>query len=250
MKSLTMAKSLITSTILFILVSLSVIPVSHAEPVSPATVKPAEVKPAEVKPAEVKPEIVTVDGREVILNDDGTWRFISTDRYVKTKDGISVRLKDDGSWQYMGNVKLTSKEHVQTTDLDIKLQKVVIETYKKKVQKNVSVRTQTVFYVRLAFAPQTKRNITIENSDISLIEVKDNNGKNYPVLSIKPDFKQLQASAYSTMVIRAEKSPSIWDIVKSMEIVFQPGFLGIESPIILSQKTIDFDEENVDGFDY
>lgn len=240
MKSLPMAKTLITSSTLFALTSLSVIHVSYAEPVMPAAVKLVAVKQ----------EIVTVDGREVILNSDGTWKYFSTDRYVNTKDGTRVRLKDDGSWQYMGNAPLTSKEHVRTTDLDIKLQKVVVETYKKKSQKNTSVKTQTVFYVHLAYSPQTKRNISIKKSDISLIEVKDNNGKNYPVLSIKPGSKQLQANTNTTIVVRAEKSPSIWDNVKSMEIVFKTGLLGIETPITLSQNTIDFDEENVDGFDY
>ena len=72
--------------------SLSVISVSYAEP---------------VKPVAVKQEIVIVDGREVILNSDGTWKYFSTDRYVNTKDGTRVRLKDDGSWQYMGNAPLT-----------------------------------------------------------------------------------------------------------------------------------------------
>ena len=235
MKLLPMAKTLFTSSTLFTLASLSVIPVSYAEP---------------VKPAAVKQEIVIVDGREVILNSDGTWKYLSTDRYVNTKDGTRVRLKDDGSWQYMGNVPLTSKEQVRTTDLDIKLQKVVIETYKKKSQKNTSVKTQTVFYVHLAYSPQAKRNISINKSDISLIEVKDNNGKNYPVLSIKPGSKQLQANTSTTIVVRAEKSPSIWDNVKSMEIVFNTGFLEIETPVTLSQNTIDFDKENVDGFDY
>ena len=235
-----MAKTLITLSTVFILTCLSVIPVSYAEPIMPAAVKPAAVKQ----------EIVTVDGREVILKNDGTWKYLSTDRYVKTKDGARVRLKDDGSWQYMGNVILTSNEHVRTTDLDIKLQKVVIETYKKKVQKNVSVKTQTVFYVRLAYSPQANRNVMIKDSDISLIDVNDNNGKNYPVLSIKAGPKQLQTSTYTTIVVRAEKSPSIWDNVKSMAIVFKTGFLEIETPVTLSQNTIDFDEESVDGFDY
>lgn len=235
-----MAKILIKSSTLFALASLSFIPVSYGEPVMSSADKPAAVKQ----------EIVTVDGREVILNSDGTWKYLSTDRYVNTKDGTRIRLKDDGSWQYMGNAPLTSKEQVRTTDLDIKLQKVVIETYKKKSQKNTSVKTQTVFHVHLAYSPQAKRNISIKKSDISLIEVKDNNGKNYPVLSIKPGSKQLQANTNTTIVVRAEKSPSIWNNVKSMEIVFKTGFLGIETPITLSQNTIDFDEEKVDGFDY
>jgi len=141
-----------------------------------------------------------------------------------------------------------SKEQVRTTDLDIKLQKVVIETFEKKVQKNTRVKTQTVFYIDLAFSPQAKSTITVTKDDIALIAVKDNNGKNYPVISIHPGDALLQADTKITLVIRAEKSPSIFDDVKSMDIVFHKGVFGIIEPITLSQRTIDFDKENVNGF--
>ena len=228
MKSLLTEKKFIATPALFILTTLLSTPVSYAEP--------------------AKAEVVSVDGREVILNNDGSWKYLSTDRYVNTKDGTRVRLKDDGSWQSMGNASLITKQQVRTTDLDIKLKKVVIETYKKKVQKNTSVRTQTVFYLQLNYSPQTKRDISIKKSDVSLIEVKDNNGKNYAVLSIEADTKQLQPNTETVIVVRAEKSPAMWDNAKSMEIVLKAGLLGIETPITLSQRTIDFDEEDVAGF--
>ncbi len=192
-------------------------------------------------------EVIIVDGREVLLKEDGTWTYHSTDRYANTNDGRRLRLKDDGSWQYVGNAPLTTIDQVRTTNLNIKLKKVVIEKYEKKVQKNTRVKTQTVFYVVLENSAQAKRNISIRNSDISLIEVNDNNGKNYPVLSLQPDSIELKPDTNITLVIRAEKSPSMWD-VKSMGIVFKPGIFGIQKEMILNQMTIDFDEENVDGF--
>ncbi len=193
-------------------------------------------------------EVIIVDGREVLLNEDSTWRYHSTDRYANTNDGRRLRLKEDGSWQYVGNAPLTTTEQVRTTNLNIKLQKVVIEKHEKKVQKNTRVKTQTVFYVVLENSAQAKKNISIKNSDISLIEVNDNNGKNYPVVSLQPGSIQLKPDTNTTLVIRAEKSPSMWDDVKSMEIVFKPGMFGIQKTIILKQMTIDFDEEKVDGF--
>ena len=196
-----------------------------------------------------KQEIINVDGREVILNENGTWEFLSTDRYADRNDGTRVRLKEDGSWQAIGNAPLESKEQVRTADLDIKLQKVVIETYEKKVQKNTRIKTQTVFYVDLVSSPQAKNNITIKQSDISLIEVKDNNGKNYPVLSIQPEDIQLKPNSKITLIVRAEKSPSIFDSVKSMDIVFKKGIFGIKNLITLNQRTIDFGNKKVGGFE-
>ncbi len=217
-----------TSSTLITLAALLFIPASYAEP--------------------PRQEIIYVDGREILLNKNGTWEFLSTDRYANTKDGTRVRLKEDGSWQAIGNAPLQSKDQVRTTDLDIKLQKVVIETYTKKVQKNTRIKTQTVFYVDLTYSPQAKSTITINNSDISLIEVKDSNGKNYPVLSFRPEGTQLKPGTKIILVVRAEKSPSMFDDVKFMEIVFKKGILGINKPIILNQRVIDFDEEKVDGF--
>jgi len=194
-------------------------------------------------------EIINVDGREVILNENGTWKFLSTDRYANRNDGTRVRLKEDGSWQVIGNAPLESKEQVRTTDLDIKLQKVVIETYEKKVQKNTRIKTQTVFYVDLSYSPQAKNNIKIKQSDISLIEVKDNNGKNYPVLSIKPSETEIKPGSKTTLIIRADKSPSFFDSVKSMDIVFKKGIFGIANPITFNQRPIDFGNKKVDGFE-
>ena len=69
------------------------------------------------------------------------------------------------------------------------------------------------------------------------------------MLPINAVAKQLQPNTETTIVVRAEKSPSIWDDVKSMQIVFKSGLFGIETPITLSQATDDFEELNVDGFD-
>jgi len=219
----------LTTTILLALALLSFITAAHAEAVSP--------------------EVVTVDGREILLKADGTWVYRSTDRFTDTSDGRRVRLKDDGSWQYAGNAPLTSKEQVRTTDHALKLEKVVIETFKKKTQKSSRVKTQTVFYVQLNYSAQAKNSIGVAESDTSLLEVNDNNGKNYKVLSIRTDQSEIKPGTESILQIRAEKSPSIWDDVKSMQVVFKPGILGIEKAITLSQRKTDFLEQDVDGFD-
>ena len=67
-------------------------------------------------------KITSDDGREVLLNDDGSWQYRSSDRFATTSDGRRVRLKEDGRWSYDGNAPLRSTEQVRTNDLDIKLQ--------------------------------------------------------------------------------------------------------------------------------
>lgn len=194
-------------------------------------------------------EVVKLEGREVILRSDGSWGFATSDRYANTQDGRRVRLKADGSWEHVGNTPLSSKDRVRTSDLDIKLEKVVIESYRKKVQKNTSVKTQTVFYVRVESSTLTDDSLFIKDHDISLVEVRDNNGKNYPVLSLKAVTEQVKPDSETLLIVRAEKSPSLWDDVKSMSITFRPGIFGLKQAVTLKQRTIDFSEESVDGFD-
>ncbi len=194
-------------------------------------------------------QVVTDDGREVLLKQDGTWQFRSNDRFANTKDGQRVRLKQDGSWEYVGNAPLASKQRVRTNDLDIKIEKVVIETHEKKVQKNKRVKSQTVFYLNLQVSPLVESAVRIKNADVARIKVTDNNGKDYPVLSIQPSPATLEPNTKTTLIIRTDGSPLWWKNVKSMEIVFSPGILGIHNPIRLSNSVIDIDKKNVDSFE-
>ncbi len=194
-------------------------------------------------------EVITIDGREILLKEDGTWAYRSNDRFANTKNGHRVLLKEDGTWQYVGNAPMASVEQVKTRLLDIKLQKVVIEKHEKKVHKNVRVTTQTVFYVSLDLSPLAKSKINISKNDITFIKVEDNNGKSYPVISIQPSPMTIQPNSNTTIVIRADGAPLWLGNVKTMSVILKPEIFGIQEPITLSQKVNDFDEKKVDGFD-
>ena len=221
--------SLIPSRIVFLIISLSLLPGSNA--------------------LSANQDVITDDGREVLLRDDGSWEFRSTDRFANTKDGHRIRLKDDGSWQYVGNAPLTSKQQIRTTVLDIKLGKVVIETHEKKVQKNTRSKSQTVFYLNLELSPLAKSNISINENDISRVKVKDSEDKEYPVLSIQAEPVILKPDSDTNVVVRVDGAPQWWKSVKSMEIIFKPGIFGLQAPVTLSQSVDDIDKKKVDGFE-
>jgi|SaaInlStandDraft_1057018.scaffolds.fasta_scaffold120189_2 hypothetical protein len=44
-------------------------------------------------------DVVSDDGREVRLNEDGTWSLLSRDRFATTPDGRRIRLMTDGRWE-------------------------------------------------------------------------------------------------------------------------------------------------------
>jgi hypothetical protein len=194
-------------------------------------------------------DVISDDGREVILKEDGTWEFRSTDRFANTKDGRRVRLKNDGSWEYMGNAPLTAKRHVRTTSTDIRLQRVVIESHEEKVNKNIRKKTQTVFYLRVNVSPLAEEGMVITGADLSRIRVQDNKGKLYPVLSLTPSPIDLAPNSEQTFEIRADGSPSWLRGVKSMQIELEPDIFGNKDPIKLSQDVRDMKKKKVDGFE-
>jgi hypothetical protein len=194
-------------------------------------------------------QVITDDGREVLLNENGTWEFRSNDRFANTEDGRRVRLKDDGSWQYVGNAPMATKTEVRTNELEIKLQRAVIEVHEQRVQKNTRVKSQTVFYLDLKLSPLAERSIKINNTDVELITIKDNRRRVYPVLSIQPSPATIEPYSETMLVIRADGSPQWWKSVKTMELVFNTGIFGIREPITLSQNVDEIEKKKVDKFE-
>ncbi len=191
---------------------------------------------------------ITDDGREVLLKQDGSWEYLSNDRFANTEDGRRVRLKADGSWEYTGNAPLVSSERVRTTELDIELQSVVIETHEVKAQKNKRVSSQTVFYVSLTLSPQAESGISISEDDASSIRITDNKRRHYPVLAIRPGARMLEPGSTTRLEIRADGSPQWWKNVKSLRLEFSPEILGIKEPVTLIQQVDDIEKTKVDGF--
>ena len=143
---------------------------------------------------------------------------------------------------------MVTKEQVRTSELDIKLQKVVIETYKKKVKKVTRIKSQTLFYLNLELSPLAKSHVVIRKSDASRIIVKDDKGSVYPVVSLQPGVEKVKPGTSTTIIIRAEGSPSILSKARSMAVTMKPGMFGQAGTITLSEKLAEFEEKSVDGF--
>ncbi len=194
-------------------------------------------------------QIITDDGREVLLWEDGSWQFLSDDRFATTTDGRRVRLKQNGSWEYLDNAAKSSMGQAHLADLEITIQQVVVETHETKVHKNKRVTSQTVFYLSLQASSGAERTISMTAENKSLIEVKDNTGRNYPLLSVKPDQAEIEPAKATTIVLRADGSPQWWKNVKSMEVTFKRGLFGLRETVSLSKDTGEFVSKKVTGFD-
>ena len=194
-------------------------------------------------------KLISDDGREVLIKDDGSWEFRSEDRYANTKDGRRIKLKADGTWVYVGNAPLVTKEQARTTTVDIKLEKVEFEVHKEKVHKNIRMESQTVFYINVDVSPLSRTPLSINGIDLSRLKVEDDKGKDYAVISVTPESTDIQPDTNKTFVVRTKDTPSLWDGVKSIELIIQPGVFENDEAITFSRKYHDIEEVNVKGFE-
>jgi len=194
-------------------------------------------------------QVITDDGREVLLRQDGTWKFLSGDRFANTDDGQRVRLKQDGSWAYVGNAPMVAPAQVRTRELEISLRRTVIETHEVKVQKNTRVNSQTVFNVELASSPIARKDVYIDEQDTARVRVTDSKGRKYRVLSLRPAPATLKPGSRMSVAIRVDGSPQWWKNVKSMTVALGPGLFGLKEPVSLRQDVDEMEKKKVDGFE-
>jgi hypothetical protein len=154
------------------------------------------------------------DGREVILNNDGSWTYKSTDRYANTSDGRRILLREDGSWVYIGNQKAVSPVQYRNTDIDIGLTRVEIEEYKKPatgIKKSPRLSTETNFYFTATVTSTgdpISPNVRSSKGEISGFIVSDDYGKEYKVLELSPvDVVQLKPGESINYRLKIQESP-------------------------------------------
>ena len=194
-------------------------------------------------------QALVLDGREISLNDDGTWRYLSTDRFVDTPDGKRIRLMEDGRWEYIGNAPLTADRHQRTSTLDMQLDDVVIERTEKKVQKNTRVKTRTVFVVNIARAAEAEGALRLDRLGTDSVSVTDDDGNAYDVIGIEPGRAEIAPGKSTTITVVVDKSPSIFDDVRSMSIEFDQDAFDTPSTVTLTRNMDDVDKVKVDTFD-
>jgi len=120
--------------------------------------------------------LLTDDGREVRLHDDGSWEFISNDRYANTPDGRRIRLRDNYTWEYLGNAPLSTKNQFRTTTTDLRLDSMLIQATEEKVHKNKRVLTRTYVTLAISRSPLAKQTLQIDRQALNKLSLADDKG--------------------------------------------------------------------------
>ena len=85
-----------------------------------------------IQPCEAQINAITADGRKVILNDDGTWKYVFED------DGKKVILNADGTWRYATG--RDSSVAVSSYHIPDSSHQALVDSVKKIVPKPVKVK--------------------------------------------------------------------------------------------------------------
>ena len=201
-----------------------------------------------------KDNIVILEGRKILLRDDGGWEYISKDRYAITHEGRQVILKDNGKWEYVKKHEVIKVAPGLMSDVSpdipvMQLQKAELESILKKKSKRTSIKTQSIFFIDINIASHAQSTFMLSNSDIKNISVTDDKNNQYKVLAIQPDIS-LKPGETATIQIRVDGSPSILDNVTFMYVNFTPAINGISKQMTVKARWDDFIQKSVDEFSY
>jgi len=201
-----------------------------------------------------KDNIVILDGREILLKDNGSWEYISNNRYAITQDGRQVILKENGEWEYAKKQEQVNVTPAPTPDkntdiLVMQLQKAEVESIIKKKNKRTSIKTQSAFFIDINLASHAHKTFMLSDSDKENISVTDDKNNQYKVLSIQPQIR-LKPGETGTVQIRVDNSPSILDKVTFMYVNFSPAVNGISKKITIKARWNDFIQKSVNEFNY
>ena len=196
------------------------------------------------------------DGREVVLEDNGVWRYVSDDIFATTPDGQRIRLQPNQRWQKVRDSEAPAYQPVPMTtvqrdnatiagsDVEVILDQVHVENQREDVGKNTRLRSNLVFYLEIL---GQRPGLNLEPEQFS---VQDSRGKNYPVFSAINGAAPLGGKP--RWIIRAKGAPRWWGI-KFFSLQVAPNALGNQETIelrkpmrdVLKKEVADLPEDNL-----
>ncbi len=201
-------------------------------------------------------DVVSDDGREIRLHDDGTWSILSRDRFVTTRDGRRIKLSPDGKWSVItqaenapfadasevsevpaaaaaGNQPQRAEDIIAPGSAGILLTRVDILKKKTKSHKAVTVDTRMAYYLRINNPSDQPISLNQQQTD-KMIAV-DSKGRRYPVLALRYDKEQISSGASEQVVVLVDGAPR-WYGVKFLSLEIDDNTFGSHRKIVLSKN--------------
>ena len=173
---------------------------------------------------------VADDGREVRLNEDGTWEYVSEDRFATLVDGRRIRLRADGTWSPVGlddakRLGLTQKagfsqSRVDAGDLAVEITGWVINKAREKRGKNKLSEAQ--MSITLSVAGDTSGGSLAADG----LRVTDSRGREYESVAFRP------VDADGNWRLTVDGAPRWWGI-RFFQLEIATGVLGNPETLVL-----------------
>ncbi|MBA59367.1 MAG: hypothetical protein CMQ40_09375 [Gammaproteobacteria bacterium] len=193
--------------------------------------------------------IISDEGREVLLREDGTWQFLSEDRFGTLKNGTRIRLRSDGRWSVSKNedewVSMparflkVSKDTLELEGIGFQLSKVVIESERGKNRKNSTLRAQII--AELVIDGPTKKFSLPKKSSL---RVTDSRGREYEAKKMSLISERGNTSKVLRIILNG--APRWWG-VKFFKFEFNSGAFGHDVPIELTKAMSEVSRLEVDS---
>lgn len=149
------------------------------------------------------------DGRQILLQDNGTWEYKNNDRFATSEDGTRVRLKDNGSWEFIGHAPVVTEDNYRGEALDIMLNNVTTESRKVSSPsgKSSRVSAETVFNLDVNLSSYSKQSITPKLSNLNLFKMTDDHGTRYDIVGVTPANQTLKPGESYRYQVRGSGAP-------------------------------------------
>ena len=183
--------------------------------------------------------ILTDAGREVLLKDDGTWTYLSDDRFGTLKDGSREIVEDEvGLITIPAQALKRSEDTIRADKFYIEISGITIESQRGKNRKNSTLRAQTLVDIKIEANSFDPSGI---NRD--LIRVSDSRGRFYEIKKII--VRENISDKQNVVGILLDGAPRWWGI-KFFAIEFDKGFLGNDRKVKLRKSSAEITRLEVD----
>ena len=207
-------------------------------------------------------DVVSDDGREVRLHDDGTWSLLSRDRFATTQDGRRIKLMPNGQWVEVtqstdGGVAVstavptsaststststsTSAKRLPVNELGggagILLTRVDVLKKKTKTHKSHKVDTRMAYHLQITNPGDQA--IVLNQQLATAMQAADSKGRKYTTLSLRYEGDQIAAGASKQVVVLIDGAPR-WYGVQFLSLEIAPDTFGGNRRMVLSKNMND-----------
>ena len=204
-------------------------------------------------------DVVSDDGREVRLNEDGTWSLLSRDRFATTPDGRRIRLMTDGRWELiidpeapMTNTRRAVRAGIAVPHNSmsgnatrILLTQVDILKVNTTKHKATTADTRTFYYLNVT--NNSDQAIQLTQSKRDTISASDSKGRQYDVEALRFGSDVIASGESQQLIVIIDGAPR-WYNVRYLSLELAANTFGQHPRIVLSKNMPDIETKMVKAF--